>query len=55
MAVDAPTLYDRGLNTHENRMPPNEEVEYRAASFQVPSPFSRPDPITTVDMRLRVK
>lgn len=55
MAVDAPTLYESGLKTHENKMPPKEDTKYRVQSFQHPRPFSSPDPITTVDNKFRVK
>ena len=55
IAVDAPTLYESGLNTHENIIPPKDEVKYRVQSFQQPRPFSRPEPITTVESTFSVK
>jgi len=55
MAVEAPTLYARGLKTHENKIPPNPDIKYKVVSFQNPRPFSRPDPITIVDKRLRAR
>jgi hypothetical protein len=55
MAVDAPTLYDMGLNTQEKRIPPKDDVKYSVISFQDPSPFSNPEPMTTVDSRSRMR
>ena len=55
MAVDAPTLYDIGLKTHEKIIPPNDETKYKVISFQEPNPFSSPEPITTVEIRVSTR
>jgi len=53
IAVDAPTLYANGLNVQPKSIPPKEEIKYRRASFQLPRPFSSPDPITIVESRFK--
>lgn len=55
MAVEAPTLKAIGLNTHEKMIPPKDETKYSVASFHDPRPFSRPEPMTIVERRLRHK
>ena len=40
------------MKTHENRIPPKDEMKYRENSFHTPSPFSSPEPITMVEIRL---
>jgi hypothetical protein len=53
IAVDAPTLYASGLNVQPKSTPPNEEMKYRVASFQLPRPFSSPEPMTMVESKFR--
>ena len=55
MAVDAPTLNESGLNTHENRMPPKEDMKYKVVNFQKPNPFSSPDPMTMVEIKFKAR
>ena len=55
IAVDAPTLYANGFTVHEKSTPPKDEMKYSVASFQLPRPFSSPEPITIVDSKFKHK
>jgi hypothetical protein len=40
---------------HENNIPPKLDTKYNELNFQLPSPFSRPDPIITVETKFKHK
>ena len=40
---------------HENRIPPKLETKYNELNFQLPKPFSRPDPIIKVETKFKHK
>jgi hypothetical protein len=40
---------------HEKRIPPKLDTKYNELNFQLPSPFSRPEPIIDVESKFKHK